>query len=161
MSGYSPSEEDYLEALYRLQLENKVTRVKDVADALDVTMPSVAAAIRSLSKKGLVGQEKYRHIELTEKGEKIGRDVYERHKLIYTLLHEVLGLDPEVAEQDACQIEHCLSPQARERLSRMVEFTQACRDDKSNFIKRFMHFIRTGELPEACQGCPLEEQALE
>lgn len=93
MARYSQSEEDYLETLYLLQQENKVARVKDVAQALDVKMPSVVAAIRSLSEKGLVEQEKYGHIELTKEGIKVGKDVYKRHQLLYAFFHEVLGLD--------------------------------------------------------------------
>ena len=153
MAGYSQSEENYLETLYLIQLENGVTRVKDVAQALDVKMPSVVAAIRSLSKKGLVEQEKYGQIELTKRGERVGRDVYERHRLLYAFFYEVLGLEPKIAEEDACRMEHHLSPQTRERLLRIVEYTRACKDDEVHFIKRFMHFVNTGEMPKSCPGC--------
>ncbi len=155
MNRYTQSEEDYLESLYVIQLKNKVPRVKDVAQALDVKMPSVVAAIRSLSEKGLVEQERYGHIELTKKGERIGRDVYKRHRLLYAFLSEVLGLEPQLAEKDACQIEHYLSPQTRERILRIVEFTRACKDkdDEVLFLKRFMHFVNTGEKPDPCPGC--------
>lgn len=153
MSGYSQSEEDYLETLYTIQLKNRVARVKDVAQALDVKMPSVVAAIRSLSEKGLVEQEKYGHIELTKKGEKIGKDVYKRHKLLYAFLNEVLGIDSQIAEKDACQMEHYLSPQTRERILRIVEYTRACRYDEVHFLRRFMHYVNTGEKPAPCLGC--------
>ena len=153
MSIYSQSEEDYLETLYIIQLESKIARVKDVAEALDVKMPSVVAAIRSLSEKGLVEQEKYGHIELTEKGVSIGKDVYQRHKLLYAFFREVLGLDADTAEEDACRIEHHLSPITRERLLRIVEYTRACNDDEVHFVKRFMHFVNTGEMPAPCPGC--------
>lgn len=153
MVKYSQSEEDYLETLYIIQRENRVARVKDVARSLDVTAPSVVAAVRSLSEKGLVEQEKYSHIELTEKGRKVGRDVYERHMLLHAFFHEVLGLDPEVAEEDACRMEHYLSPQTRERITRIVEYIRACQGDEVKFLKRFMHFVNTGEIPEACAGC--------
>ncbi len=153
MTGYSQSEEDYLETLYVIQLEHKIARVKDVAQALDVTMPSVVAAIRSLSEKGLVRQEKYSYIELTSKGENVGKDVYERHKLFFALLHEVFGLDPKIAEEDACQMEHHLSSQTCERMLRMVEFVRACKDSDVHFLNRFMSFVKTGEMPDPCAGC--------
>lgn len=153
MTGYSQSEEDYLEALYMIQLKNKVTRVKDVALALDVKMPSVVAAVRSLSEKGLVEQEKYGHIELTEEGEKVARDVYKRHQLLCAFFHEVLGLDPRIAEEDACRMEHHLSPETRERLLRIVEYIRACKDEEVFFLKRFMSFVNTGKMPEPCPGC--------
>lgn len=156
MTAYTQSEEDYLETLYIIQQEGKVTRVKDVAEALDVKMPSVVSAIRSLSEKGLVEQEKYGYIELTKMGESIAKDVYARHKLLYAFFHEILGLDPEIAEEDACRMEHHLSPETRERLLRIVEFTRSCKKDEVNFLKRFTYFISTGQMPEACRGCTTE-----
>lgn len=153
MLGYSQSEEDYLETIYVLQLKNRVARVKEVAQALEVKMPSVVAAIRSLSEKGLVEQEKYSHIELTEKGESVGRDVYKRHMLLYAFLREVLDLDPQVAEEDACRMEHHLSPQTRERILRIVEYIHACKGEEVHFLKRFMYFVNTGKMPDPCPGC--------
>lgn len=153
MGGYTQSEEDYLEALYVIQLENRVARVKDVARALEVTMPSVVTAIRSLSEKGLVEQERYGHIELTPAGKKVAGDVYARHKLLRAFFQEVLGLDYAVAEEDACRMEHHLSPQTRERLLRIVEYIRACRDDEVKFLKRFRHYVDTGEMPKPCTGC--------
>lgn len=150
---YSQSEEDYLETLYIIQQEGKLTRVKDVAKALDVKMPSVVSAIRSLADKGLVTQEKYSHIELTKMGEKVAKDVYARHMLLYAFFHEILGLEPEIAEEDACRMEHYLSPETRERLLRIVEFTRSCKKDEVNFLKRFTHFVSTGKMPDTCRGC--------
>ncbi len=153
MTRYSQSEEDYLECLYMIKLQNKKARVTDVANALDVKMPSVVAAVRSLSDKGLVEQEKYGHIYLTRKGEAVAKDVHDRHELLYALLYEVLGLDADVAEEDACQMEHCLSAETRERIARIVEFTRACKKEKAQFLERFMHFVKTGDGPKPCLGC--------
>ncbi|HHW06353.1 MAG TPA: metal-dependent transcriptional regulator [Clostridia bacterium] len=155
MAGYSQSEEDYLEALYIIGMENKVIRVKDVAQALNVKMPSVVAAIKSLAEKGLVEKEKYGHIELTKEGEAVAQDVYARHQMLYAFFHEILGLSPEVAEEDACKVEHYLSPETRERLMHMVEYVRACKDDEVKFLDRFMHFVKTGEKPGPCEGCRL------
>ena len=153
MTGYTQSEEDYLEALYVIHQNNNVIRVKDVALAMDVTMPSVVTAIRSLAEKGLVNQEKYGHIELTECGEKVGKDVHDRHQLFYALLHEVFGLDPEIADEDACKMEHHLTPQTRERVFQMVEFVRACKQYDAHFLNRFMSFVKTGGMPGPCEGC--------
>lgn len=156
MTGYSQSVEDYLEALYVIGLEQKVVRVKDVARALKVTMPSVVAAVRTLSEKGLVEQEKYGHIELTPKGEAVAKEIYARHQMLYAFFSEILGLDPQVAEEDACRVEHYLSPPARERMTKLVEFVRSCQDDRVQFLERFQHFVETGERG-FCKGCPLAE----
>lgn len=157
MTGYSQSMEDYLEALYVIGFDHRVVRVKDVAQFLGVTMPSVAAAMRTLSEKGLVEQEKYGHIELTTKGEKAAKEIYARHQLMYAFFSEILGLDPKVAEQDACRMEHYLSPEAQERLTKMVEFVRSCRDEKVQFLERFMSFAESGER-SSCKGCPVTKK---
>jgi DtxR family Mn-dependent transcriptional regulator len=156
MTGYSQSVEDYLETLYVIGLGQKVVRVKDVAHALGVTMPSVVAAVRTLSEKGLVEQEKYGHIELTEKGQAVAAEIYARHQMLFAFFSEILGLDPVVAEQDACRVEHHLSPEARERLLKMVEFVRSCENEKVRFLDRFIQFAETGERG-SCRGCPLGE----
>lgn len=152
MTGYTESLEDYLEAIYVIGLEQRVVRVKDVARALGVTMPSVTAAVKTLSEKGLVDREKYGHIELTPKGARVGKEVYARHQMLFTFFHEILGLDSAVAEEDACRVEHHLSAQARDRLLKMLEFVQKCPGREAMFLKRFKVFAQTGERRD-CDGC--------
>ncbi len=159
MSEYSQSVEDYLEALYVIGLEKKVVRVKDVAQELGVTMPSVVAAVRSLSEKGLVIQERYGHIELTPKGEKVAKKVYARHQALYGFFREILGLDSELAEQDACQVEHYLSAEAHARIAKMVEFARACpREGGAMFLEMFKYHCKVNGSCLTCSGCD-ERQA--
>ncbi len=154
---YSQSEEDYLEAIYLISLRNKVARVKDVAQEVGVTMPSVVSAVRTLSEKGLVEQEQYGHIELTPAGKRVAKDVYKRHQMLYTFFHKVLGLETAIAERDACLVEHYLSPETGKRLTKMLEYIQSCRDEKDQviFLERFMHYVKTGDKPGPCRGCPI------
>ncbi|MBO8128090.1 MAG: metal-dependent transcriptional regulator [Peptococcaceae bacterium] len=152
MTGYSQSIEDYLEAIHVIGLTQKVIRVKDVAGFLDVKMPSVVAALKSLAEKGLVEQEKYGHIELTPKGEAVAKEIYARHQMLSAFFREVLGLSGEVAEEDACRIEHHLSPATRDRLVKFVQFVRECPQDEAWFLKNFKRFVVTGERPE-CYGC--------
>ena len=155
----TPFRRRLLEAIYLIGLENEAVRVKDVAQAMGVTMPSVVAAIKSLSGKGLVEQEQYGSIELTNAGNKVAQDVYKRHQTLYDLFSEVLGLEPEVAERDACQVEHYLSPETGRRLSKMVEYIRSCPigDKQAIFLERFRQYVKTGQKPEPCCGCPMNE----
>lgn len=153
MLSYTKSEEDYLEAMYIIQRENRLIRVKDIALALDVKMPSVVGAIKSLSEKGLVNQEKYGHIELTSRGEKVAKDVLKRHELLFVFLHGILGISSEIAEQDACKLEHSLSKETQERILKMIEFIESCGPDENMFLKRYKGFIETGKAPGPCPGC--------
>ncbi len=64
----SESMEDYLEAIFEIEKQKRVVRVRDVASRLGVTMPSVNGALKNLEAKGLINHEKYEYIELTQKG---------------------------------------------------------------------------------------------
>ena len=104
----SQSLEDYLEMVHMLRLANGIARVKDIAAALSVKMPSVAKAILELKKLGLVTQEPYSGVELTEEGRKAAADVLNRHILLKGFLIR-LGVSEAIADKDACCMEHILS----------------------------------------------------
>ena len=104
----SQSLEDYLEMVHMLRLANGIARVKDIAAALSVKMPSVAKAILELKKLGLVTQEPYSGVELTEEGRKAAADVLNRHILLKGFLIR-LGVSEAIADKDACSMEHILS----------------------------------------------------
>ncbi len=108
-SMLTPSLENYLEAILYLEKKNKVARVKDIANMLDVQMPSVTGALKTLKSKGLIQYEKNSYINLTEKGTSIARSVQSRHSIISNFLERTLGLSPDDAEQQACQMEHIIS----------------------------------------------------
>lgn len=119
----SQSLEDYLEMIHVLRVEGKVARVKDIADALSVKMPSVAKAIAELKKLGLVTQEPYAGVELTKDGEVMAASILNRHVLLKSFLMR-LGVSEEVADKDACCMEHILSA---ETLSKIEDFVKPVR----------------------------------
>ena len=116
------SMEDYLEAILVLKEKNRVARVKDIAKELDVRTPSVNAALKTLVKAGFVAHEKYGYVELTVTGEKIARDVKNRHELLVCFLTDILMLDEDTAALDACKIEHEMSKQTFKRLAEFIEY---------------------------------------
>lgn len=119
--------EDYLETIYLLAQENGRARVRDVAAALHVKMPSVIKAILELKKLGFVVQEPYGAVELTEPGSAEAQQILGRHTLLKEFL-VLLGVSVERAETDACAMEHILSA---ETLARIKEFVRAHRRKKS------------------------------
>jgi len=123
MSEYkiTPSLEDYLEAIYRLESAEGSARITDIATMLSVSKPSVNRAINTLKDQGYLLHEKYGMLKLTDKGIKTASEVDERHKLIKHFLAEILKVDPETAEIDACKIEHTLSPKTMEKLKHFIE----------------------------------------
>jgi DtxR family transcriptional regulator, Mn-dependent transcriptional regulator len=115
------SGEDYLEAVLVLGQDKRAVRVKDVADRLRVSRPSVVTALAKLERQGLVRHERYGAIELTEAGVTLAESVDERHKLLFSFLHETLGLPAGKASDEACALEHALSVETTARLLRLVE----------------------------------------
>ena len=125
MQKLSSNMEDYLESMYHIEMTQGIIRVKDVAEHLDVAPPSVTEVVHKLEKLGFVVHETYGHIKLTEKGRKIGREVNGRHKILTQFLTDILKIDPQTAEKDACQMEHVLSTYTLERLIKFIEFMKS------------------------------------
>ncbi|MBU1023493.1 metal-dependent transcriptional regulator [bacterium] len=80
-------------------------------------MPSVNSALKVLKKKELIRHEAYGHVELTAKGHEYAKNIYKRHKLISSFFQDILGLPFEIADDDACRVEHVLSSETIESLT--------------------------------------------
>ena len=117
----SQSMEDYLEAIFVLDKEKRAVRVKDVSEKLGVTMPSVNGALKNLERKGLIHHEKYEYIELTEKGTETAAQIATRHRVIFQFLNDIIGVDAETSEKDACKIEHVLSNKTMQLLTDYID----------------------------------------
>jgi DtxR family transcriptional regulator, Mn-dependent transcriptional regulator len=117
----SESMEDYLEAIFEIEKRKRIVRVRDVAQKLGVTMPSVNGALKTLEALGYINHEKYEYIELTPEGNTQALRISGRHRRICTFLEQVLGVDRLTAEEDACKIEHDLSPSTMEKLSEFLD----------------------------------------
>jgi len=144
------SMEDYLEAIANLGEGRKVVRVKQISEMLRVKMPSVTSALKKLSEQKLVEHERYGHIKLTPEGDKVARDVIYRHEALTRFFAQALGINRETAEEDACKIEHVISPLSMERLAKFVEFIAACPLGGANFPSRYEYYLEHGELPQDC-----------
>lgn len=112
---------DYLETVYLLSLERDTVGVSQVAAERDVTIPTARAAIKRLRDAGYVRQEHYGKIILTDAGRKRAESVYRTHSVIFRFLHDVLGVDKDRADSEACLMEHGLSEDTRARLARFLE----------------------------------------
>jgi DtxR family Mn-dependent transcriptional regulator len=121
-------------------------------------MPSVTCALKKLSKDGLVTHEKYGYVALTAYGNKVAEDVIHRHKTLSRFFAEALDIDQETAEEDACKIEHVISPLSLERVTKFVEFMQACPLGQPSFPKRYKYYLEHGTLPEECLEKGLRER---
>lgn len=105
---HKESEEMYLETIYLLKQKNPQLRSVDVANELGYSKPSICNAMKKLREKNYVSIDSSGIISLTEKGNKLALDIYERHHLL-TAMFVHLGADTSVAEENACRIEHVIS----------------------------------------------------
>ncbi len=112
----SAAMQDYLEEILILSDRLETVRVTDIAERLKLTKASVSQALSQLREQGLITQDRYGPVELTELGRYYGQVVKRRHEVLRSFLTEVLGLDLRTAEKDACQMEHAVSSETIERL---------------------------------------------
>lgn len=103
------SGEMYLEILLKLECEDKKVRSIDVANELNYSRSSVNKAMNILKEKGYITQQPYGAIYLTSSGRNKAKGIYEKHKCIKKFLEKALNIDSQIAESDACKIEHIIS----------------------------------------------------
>jgi DtxR family Mn-dependent transcriptional regulator len=150
----SESLEDYLETILDLEKTNKVARVKDIAEKMGVLRGSVTGALKNLAEKNLINYEPYSFITLTRKGATIATEIARRHEVLKDFLHNVLLLDPEKAEQNACRMEHGMDRTAIDRLVQFIEYVHYCPRTGDDWIKAFVNYYSKDEHDtQQCRKC--------
>lgn len=127
MSVLTPALEDYLESIFLLAKDCGHARVRDIANARTVKAASVSPALKRLSDLGYVTYERREYITLTPAGEAAARQVYARHVMLHRFFHEILGMEANAAEHEACELEHSLSD---EGMLRFFTFFERLINDK-------------------------------
>ena len=122
MTKITPNIEDYLETILEISNENGSARVNEIATRLDVKNPSVTQQIQKLSGMGLVSHKSYGSVKLTQEGRDIAERTLKRHLMFVELLGELLHLPENIAEDDACRMEHAITPQTMKRLCYLLDF---------------------------------------
>lgn len=105
------SAENYLETILMLSKTRPVVRSVDIAEELGFKKSSVSVAMKNLREKEHITVTKEGFIYLTETGRQIAEMIFERHELITNWLTS-LGVDEKIASEDACRVEHVLSPES-------------------------------------------------
>lgn len=114
------SGENYLETILILKEKQGVVRSVDIARKLNFSKPSVSRAVGILKEDGYLTMEPTGELELTEKGMEKAGAIYERHKLLTEFLQKVAGVTPEIAEEDACRMEHIISDETFKGIKRFM-----------------------------------------
>ncbi|MBU5425090.1 metal-dependent transcriptional regulator [Tissierella pigra] len=115
------SGEMYLETILVLRKRNGQVRSIDIARELNFSKPSVSRAIGILKDDGYILVDDSGYIELTEKGTRVAKDIYEKHKVLTEFFTTIVKVSHEIAEEDACKIEHVISDETFQGLKRILE----------------------------------------
>lgn len=113
------SAENYLETILILEKRKGAVRSIDVAAELSFSKPSVSIAMKKLRLNGYIEMDAEGYLSLLDKGREIAEQMYERHTLLADWLTK-LGVPAEIAAEDACRIEHVLSPESFEAIKAHV-----------------------------------------
>lgn len=113
------SVQDYLETIYILNKSLPQVRSIDIANEMSYSKPSVSVAMKNLRTNGYIEVSTEGYITLTDIGYALAQSVYERHSLMTKFLVH-LGVDPEIAKEDACMMEHDISEESFEALKKHI-----------------------------------------
>lgn len=117
------SAENYLETILILSKQKPVVRAVDVAAELDFKKSSVSVALKNLRERQHVAVSPEGYITLTQAGREIAEMIYERHQILSDWLTE-LGVDPKIATEDACRIEHVISRESFSAVKKHIAATK-------------------------------------
>lgn len=147
--------EDYLEVIYELCGDGKGVRVKEIADRLGVSLPSVTSALRTLGDAGLVTHERYRAVDLTSAGRARADALVNRHDALVRFLTEILLVDIAIAEAEACRMEHAIGPTTLQRLVNFLQAVRRCPRGDPKWLNRLHARWQGQSCDDACDPCVL------
>ncbi len=117
----SQTEENYLKALYHLSSESSGVNVSTLSKMLEVSKPTTNSMMKNLKEKGLVHYEKYKPLQLTEKGRKIAALIVRKHRLTEMFLVDKMGFGWDEVHEIAEQVEHIKSQKFFDRMDELLD----------------------------------------
>lgn len=149
------SHEHYLRAVYEVRSQLGYARLTDVARALGVAPSTLSVGLRPLEARGLIQHDDHRFLVLTARGERVAREVHHRFAVMRHFLSDVLGVPAKVAAEEACLLEHDVSPESTERLLDLLKLLRQDEALRGLLLSRLADFRRKC-LPQAeCATCDL------
>jgi DtxR family Mn-dependent transcriptional regulator len=120
------SVEEYLEAIFKLSHGGSLVTVGELAEALGVSPPSVSEMVRRLRGAGLLEDDRGSGIDMTADGRAEGAHLVRRHRLSERFLVDVLDMPWDAVHDEACKLEHALSPEVEARLAAQLGNPRTC-----------------------------------
>ncbi len=117
--------EEYLESIYKLQEEQHPVSTSRLAEHLKLSAPSVSEMVKKLTGRGLVFQSE-KGVCLTDDGKSLAKKVIRRHRLSERLLTDILGFKWDEVHDEACRLEHAISPEMEDRIAESLGNPKTC-----------------------------------
>ena len=145
----------YLQAVAALKTEKGHARVGDIAEQLGVSKSGVTSMMRALQTRGLVTHERYGCVELTGSGQRLAQRTESSRRVITMFLSDILGVPETIASEDACMIEHLVSPEVSVELLRLTSFMRSQHPAAAQFREAYKASPRScaEHAPGACDLC--------
>ena len=113
--------EEYLEIILILQNEKGQATTGEIANLMNISSPSVSEMLAKLDDEKLIIYTPYKGVTLSSQGLKIANNIIKKHQIISDFL-QMIGVEKETAEIDACNIEHHISDKSMEKLIKFLEY---------------------------------------
>ncbi len=125
MAKETPRIEEYLEYIYKLQEMKELATTSKIAERLELSPSSVSEMLKLLEQKGFVKYAE-KGVALTEEGELAAKKVIRKHRLSERLLTDILGFKWDEVHEEACRLEHDISPEVEERIEKKLGNPKTC-----------------------------------
>jgi len=150
-NGLTHSSVHHLMAVYELVKTNGYARGIDVANYLDISRSSVSVTIHKLLAKGYLTEDDNKFYQLSNEGKELANNVLSIRRIVKIFFVDVLDLPEEIAEEDACKIEHLLNHETGERLFKFVSYFQSQEPNAVEFRESFKKYVH--KCDDDCEIC--------
>ncbi|MEE2708131.1 MAG: metal-dependent transcriptional regulator [Gemmatimonadota bacterium] len=127
----------YLMTINKLIDDQGYSRVSDVARSLNITAGSASIMLKNLKEKGFLEEDRNRFLRLSESGNRLTHSIRSHRHIMITFFRDVLHINPEQAEIDACKIEHLISTETAEHLLSFLQFLMCGSPQAKAFLDRY------------------------
>lgn len=143
MKNLTPSQEDYLEAIYIETQKNGCAKVTELAKVLNVKKASVTGALSHLCEKGLIYYAPYSPITLTTAGETAAKKILLRHEVMTNFLKNILKLSEEESSLNACRMEHIMTEEMFQRIHAFSHFINNYAESNEDFKNKMQKLYKS------------------